>query len=86
VRRRRAADQAADGGHGDVGDHDGADGGAGFHLLAHIAAAAGLAGRPVDDHPLAVEADIADRAATASSQRSPVNASTMATSPRPGLK
>jgi hypothetical protein len=59
--RCAAVGQAADGGHGDVGDHDRAFGRAGLKVLAHVPASAGLAGGPVDLHALPVEADVADR-------------------------
>src|SRR5215472_4887153 len=45
---RAASREAADGGHGDVGNHDGAFGGACLEVLADVAAAAGFAGGAVD--------------------------------------
>ena len=55
-----ALDQATHGGHGDIGDHDRADSCSRLHVLTHIAAAAGLAGCPVDDHALPVEVHAVD--------------------------
>jgi hypothetical protein len=55
--RRVAVDQAADRGHGDVGDHDSALGRAGLQVLTYVPAPAGLTGGAVDLHALPVEAD-----------------------------
>jgi hypothetical protein len=54
-------EQAAHGGHGDVGNHDRAHGRAAFHVVADVAAAAGLAGGPVDRHALAGQVYVAYR-------------------------
>jgi hypothetical protein len=53
-------DQAPDGWHGDVRDHDGPYGRPGPHILAHITAATGFARGPVDSHVLAAQIDVAN--------------------------
>jgi hypothetical protein len=53
-------DQAPDGWHGDVRDHDGPHGRPGLHILAHITAATGFVRGPVDSHVLAAQIDVAN--------------------------
>src|SRR5260221_3786638 len=57
---RAAVSKAADGGHGDVGDHDGPLGGPGLEVLADVAAGGGLPGRPLDVDALLGPAALAD--------------------------
>src|SRR5258708_35947321 len=43
---RATVEQAACGGHGDIGDHDRSHGGPGLHVLAHVTAPTRFAGGP----------------------------------------